>query len=262
MVARRRRRRQRGKKRTTTYLVPLDRDLAVCSNGSENPTPRPYYGPPIDTSNADRCDFMDPTVCLQPWPNDYFTVADATTDTGRRLNLNANSMPANQFGVHIDPTDYQPRRRLQPGQPDHGQDPAGRDAGGVRQLGLRPRQQPAPLRRRQPAGGRDRRGHGRAAADLRRAGRQPEPLHARQHAGRQPDHPAHPRTSSEGHRYIVALRNLRDAQNNPVDPPMPFRVYRDRLITQDPAIENRRPHMESLISTLQAERDPRGRTST
>ena len=32
---------------------------------------------------------------------------------------------------------------------------------------------------------------------------------------------------------------------------MPFRVYRDRLITQDAAIENRRPHMEDLISTLQ-----------
>ena len=70
------------------------------------------------------------------------------------------------------------------------------------------------------------------------------------------------RNFEEGHRYIVALRGLRDAQNNPVEPPMPFRVYRDRLITQDPAIENRRPHMESLISTLQAERDSRGRTST
>ena len=69
----------KAKKRTTTYRVPLDRDLAVCSKGSENPTPRPYKGPAIDTSNANRCDFMDPTVCLQPWPNDYFTVPDSST---------------------------------------------------------------------------------------------------------------------------------------------------------------------------------------
>ena len=62
---------------------------------------------------------------------------------------------------------------------------------------------------------------------------------------------------TEGHRYIVALRGLRDAQNNPVDPPPGFRLYRDRLITQDPAIENRRPHMENLISTLQANGIPR-----
>ena len=53
---------------------------------SENPTPTTYVGDPIDTTNGDRCDFLDPAVCLQPWPNDYFTVADATTDTGRRLN--------------------------------------------------------------------------------------------------------------------------------------------------------------------------------
>ena len=63
---------------------PLSIAMRQCAAlGSENPTTRPYYGPAIDTSNADRCDFMDPTVCLQPWPNDYFTKADATTDTGR-----------------------------------------------------------------------------------------------------------------------------------------------------------------------------------
>src|SRR4249919_1821716 len=87
-------------------VAPLDRDEAVCSVGSENPTARPYYGPAIDTSNADRCDFMDPTVCLQPWPNDYFTKADASTDTGRRLNLDPSSTPANKNGVHLDPTDF------------------------------------------------------------------------------------------------------------------------------------------------------------
>src|SRR5262249_50699668 len=59
----------------------LDRDLAVCSVGSEHPRQRPYYGPPIDTSNADRCDFLDPTVCMQPFPNDYFTVPDNSTAT-------------------------------------------------------------------------------------------------------------------------------------------------------------------------------------
>src|SRR5215207_7049522 len=34
---------------------------------------------------------------------------------------------------------------------------------------------------------------------------------------------------------------------------MPFRVYRDRLITSNAAIENRRPHMEDLITTLQGD---------
>ena len=32
------------------------------------------------------CDPIDTSACLMPWPNDYFTVADAGTATGKRLN--------------------------------------------------------------------------------------------------------------------------------------------------------------------------------
>ena len=106
---------KKGKKSKSGAVTPLDRDEAVCSVGSENPTARPYYGPAIDTSTANRCDFLDPTVCLQPWPNDYYTVADASTDTGRRLNLNVNSMPANTSGVHADPTDINRADGFSPG---------------------------------------------------------------------------------------------------------------------------------------------------
>src|SRR5690606_1147370 len=53
-----------------------------------------------------------------------------------------------------------------------------------------------------------------------------------------------------GTRYIVALRNLRDAKDKPVDAPIGFRVYRDKLPTGQRAVEDRRAHMESLIDTL------------
>ena len=36
---------------------------------------------------------------------------------------------------------------------------------------------------------------------------------------------------TEGHRYIVALRNLKDASNNPVSAPESFRVFRDNVAT-------------------------------
>ena len=238
------------RKRTTTFLVPLDTDLAICSKGSENPTSRAYHGPPIDTSNADRCDFMDPTVCLQPWPNDYFTVPDSNTATGRRLNLNVNSMPANRFGVHIDPTDYNRADGFSPGNlitvkiPQVETQAAFDNSGFVPVNNLHKYDDD-----NQPV----------VVIDAATGERQP--IFAELDAN--PNHyspgdykdvnliirPA--RNFEEGHRYIVALRGLRDAQNNPVDPPMPFRVYRDRLVTQDPAIESRRDHMESLISTLQ-----------
>src|SRR6185295_2417797 len=58
----------------------------------------------IDTASESRC---DPTnePCMLPLPNDYFTVADAATDTGRRLALVAESLPINVMGNHVDPTD-------------------------------------------------------------------------------------------------------------------------------------------------------------
>jgi len=60
--------------------------------------------PKVDVSNAKRCDFLlGGTECLAPFPNDYFTVADKKSHTGRRVHLALASMPANSKGVHIDP---------------------------------------------------------------------------------------------------------------------------------------------------------------
>ena len=47
------------------------------------------------------CDPLDPAVCLQPWPNDFFTTPDSGTDTGIRLNLNPLGMPRNVAGNPI-----------------------------------------------------------------------------------------------------------------------------------------------------------------
>ena len=45
--------------------------------------------------DAGRCDPTDPHYCLYPWPNDYYTVADERTDTGRRIRrIRAASTPA------------------------------------------------------------------------------------------------------------------------------------------------------------------------
>ena len=55
----------------------------------------------------------------------------------------------------------------------------------------------------------------------------------------------------EGGHYIVALRNLKRANGKVIKAQQPFRVYRDRLKSNDPAVEARRPHMERLFATLQ-----------
>ena len=38
-----------------------------------------------DIPTFDRCDFLNREYCMFPFPNDYFTVEDASTDTGRRI---------------------------------------------------------------------------------------------------------------------------------------------------------------------------------
>ncbi len=70
------------------------------------------------------CDFLDPSSCLLPFPNDYFTVkaGDGTPQsvvkggTGRRVNFNPLAMPRNAEGKPIDPTEWNRNDGFSPGQ--------------------------------------------------------------------------------------------------------------------------------------------------
>ena len=58
-------------------------------------------------------------------------------------------------------------------------------------------------------------------------------------------------------RYIVALRDMRDANGNIIAPDADFLAFRDNIPTGDPVKEARRPHMEALFTTLAAAGVPR-----
>ena len=62
-----------------------------------------------------RCDPLDERACLLPWPNDAFTVPDASTATGRRLDIHPESTPLNAQGVAIDVTDQNRADGFSPG---------------------------------------------------------------------------------------------------------------------------------------------------
>lgn len=57
-------------------------------------------------TNPQGCDPIDPAQCMLPYPNDWFTRADPTSATGRRLDLNVLAMPRNVAGIPINPADY------------------------------------------------------------------------------------------------------------------------------------------------------------
>ena len=63
---------------------------------------------------------------------------------------------------------------------------------------------------------------------------------------------------SDGHRYVVALRNLKRSDGTAIDVQPAFVAYRDRLQTDVPALEARRDAMESIFATLSAAGVDRG----
>lgn len=69
-----------------------------------------------DIPTFTRCDFLNREYCLFPWPNDWFTTADASTDTKLRINMNLLSMPKNSAGKPLDPTEWNRSDGFSPGQ--------------------------------------------------------------------------------------------------------------------------------------------------
>src|SRR5437773_1800823 len=68
-----------------------------------------------DKTHRGPCDPIDPTACLLPFPNDFFTVPDATTDTGLRVHLDAAGMPRNAQATPIDPSEWNRNDGFSPG---------------------------------------------------------------------------------------------------------------------------------------------------
>ena len=56
-------------------------------------------------ASAAGCDPIDPSACMLPFPNDYFTTKDASTPTERRVGFDITSMPRNVAGKPIDPNE-------------------------------------------------------------------------------------------------------------------------------------------------------------
>ena len=200
------------------------------------------WEPEIDTETASHCDVTDQAKCLLPFPNDNFTVPDAGTDTGRRVNFDLASMPANASGVGIDPTEWNRNDGFSPGNPIlafvPGLDPVASGIAPVTDIGrsLDPDQ---------------------AVVLLDAATGERQPFFAELDAQADPAQgpvliirPA--RNLAEGHRFVVALRDLYDGAGNPIEASRGFRLYRDGIATYDPAIEARRAPMEDIFDTLAA----------
>lgn len=205
----------------------------------------------IDLASADRCDFITQgtapdTECLFPYPNDYFTKADSTTDTGLRLNLNINSMPANAGGTHINPADINKSDGFSPGAPVITQvpgldNPTAFDQSGIVSI----KEKSSYAAADQPI----------VVIDAATGVREPIWAELDSNAGSaaQTDLEIHlNKNLIEGHRYIVAMRDLRRADGSTIETPDGFKLYRDNQVTGNALIESRRAGFEDIFTKLGA----------
>jgi hypothetical protein len=204
----------------------------------------PPKTPEIDLSTADHCEILVPGRCIGTWPSDYFTKADPTSETGLRVNLKPAAMPQNVDGTPIDPTDIDQSDGFSPGQ-EILVHVAGMDTMAAgEQTGIVPVTDLARTYDNDQAV---------VLIDAATGKRQLiwAELDATATTDDQRDLMIHPaKNLIEGHRYIVALRHLRTADDQPIPANGAFRIYRDNLPSDQADIEARRPHFESLFSTL------------
>ena len=214
----------------TTFLLALIAPAAVAAPEDE-----------VDLANADRCDFLDPAVCLYPFPNDWFTTGSGGA---RRLNLHPDSMPRNAAGKGVDPAAWNRNDGFSPGQlivtkvPGLDTPAAFRKTRAVPITDMR-----QTYRRRAPVVVIDTKTHRRHLiwTELDANAQSPEDVVLHIRPGK---------NFAEGRRYIVALRNLKAADGKVIPAQPAFRIYRDRVSTDEPLIERRRAHFESIFRTL------------
>src|SRR5262245_5423818 len=193
----------------------------------------------IDLSQQADCDPIVPEKCLLPEPNDYFTVADPTSRTGRCVAFTAAGVPHNQMGTPMDIVElnrfdgFSPGSALLAWMPNV--DLALSGAPSLTDIG-------ASLEPDSPV----------VVIDAKNGRRWPVWAEVDMHS------PANnralivrPATNFlEGHRYIIALRGMVDGLGSPIPTSPAFVAYRDGTCTTDATFESRRQHMEDLFGVL------------
>ncbi|HET8784583.1 MAG TPA: hypothetical protein VFM38_03045, partial [Candidatus Limnocylindrales bacterium] len=203
----------------------------------------------VDVATADRCDPIAAPggQCLFPYPNDFYTRPDDSTPTGLRLDLKTASMPTNASGTPVDPAEINTSDGFSPGAPivlrvpgmDTPEAYAQTDPVAITDMGESFRAKAPIVVIDADTGKRQ-----LIWTELDSNATSPDQTDLLIHFGK---------NLEDGHRYIVALRKLEDADGNTLAAPPGFQLYRDRVPTGIKAIESRRDHFESIYADLKAD---------
>ncbi len=216
-------------------------------------TVAPTMSRPTPLDDAAGCDPLDTAACLLPFPNDYFTRGDADSDTRKRVAISPLAMPRNVAGIPIDPTDFNRNDGFSPGSLIVTKVP-GLDS-------------PEAFAQTAPVTLRDLSRYTNPEApvvvlDAKTGQRHPIWVELDRSEGLDGNPPAVADTTllirpainfAEGHRYIAALRFLKDAAGATLKPQPAFAALRGG--NGDPA---RQAHFDALFGMLAAAGIARG----
>lgn len=202
------------------------------------------------------CDPINPTRsvgpkrCPLPFPNDYFTVRDAKSDTGLRVALTSDDMPQNADGKAIDVTEQNRNDGFSPGSALlvdlPGVDLRRSGAAPITDIGAS-LDRDAPIVIVDTTTGKRHPYWAEVDASPRPApGGAPEKVDS--------DPPLlliHPATDFlEGHRYVVGLRNLQDRTGKAIGPSPDFATLRDTPGQATPELAKRRAGIAQALKDL------------
>ena len=204
---------------------------------------------PIDLSRADDCDFIgaqDGSLCLLPFPDNYYTVKDKSSATGRLVNLTDGAMPQNASGDPVSAAPYNLNDGFSPGQVITLKVP------GLDTPEAFARTNPLPLNdlsrnesqdSKEPIVVIDAETNKRVPiwVELDSNATSPTSTALLIHGAKQ---------FEAGHRYIVAMRKLRDASGTKLAAPEGFRYYRDDLPSKEKAINDQRKRFDDVFRSL------------
>ncbi|MCD6015706.1 MAG: hypothetical protein K0R41_91 [Geminicoccaceae bacterium] len=211
---------------------------------------------PIDLSRAGECDFItvDDTstaadsLCMLPFPDNFHTVDDEDSETGKRIAFDDAAMPRNSGGQPITAGDYNLNDGFSPGQTivvrtpglDTPEALAATDPVPLSQLG-RFEERKTPV----------------VVIDTEDGERWPIWVEIDANAEAPEDtalliHPA--KNWAAGHRYVVGMRRLKDAAGTELEPPEGFRYLRDDLPVKEQAVEDQRKRFDRVFRDLRREK--------
>lgn len=245
---------QYGARKLAAYsALGLAALLAACGGSGDDgghvgaPAPQPSLDDAFTAeqiASAGRCDVLDTSHCMLPFPSNFLTVADSATATGVRLNLQQASMPRSVVAGDrpIDPSEWNRNDGFSPGAmlvtrvPDLDLQRTG--AAGIGDIA-------ASLDKNAPI------------LLLNAQTLEPQLMWAEldQNNVSSPDKQTLnirvAKNLEAGQRYIVVLRHLKNAQGEALAASPGFRIYRDKHSSAVEAINARRPQMEALFTELE-----------